>query len=150
MYMIEETTALTYVHDRGVHMLDYCLLYHVHMLRLLSPLSCTYVRTVVSSIMYICWTIIHVHDRGDNTPIHVHDRGDNTPTHMYMIDETAALTYVHDRGENIPTYVQRLLSPLSCTYVRTAVSSIMYMYWGIVSSIMYICWTIVSSIMYIC
>jgi hypothetical protein len=64
---------LTYVHDREdnnhniitVHMLG--LLYplsctyvravvssHVHMLGLLSPLSYTYIRGIVSSIMYIC------------------------------------------------------------------------------------------------
>ena len=33
---------------------------------------------------------------------YVHDRGDNTPTHMYMIEETTALTHVHDRGDNTP------------------------------------------------
>jgi hypothetical protein len=31
---------------------------------------------------------------------YVHDRGDNTPTHMYMIEETIALTHVHDRGDD--------------------------------------------------
>jgi hypothetical protein len=62
MYMIEETIAISYAQDRGDSSHNIC---NVHMLGLLSPLSCTYVGVecplsctcvgvVVSSIMYIC------------------------------------------------------------------------------------------------
>jgi hypothetical protein len=75
-------------------------------LGLLSPLSCTYVRTVVSSIMYICVEILsplsYVHDRGDNTPTHMYMIEETMPQHMYMIEEITALTYVHDRGDSSP------------------------------------------------
>jgi hypothetical protein len=81
MYMIEKTAALTYVHDRGdniptyvhdrgdntathMYMIEETTPQHMYMIEeitaltymlgLLSPLSCTYVRDIVSSIMYIC------------------------------------------------------------------------------------------------
>ena len=95
-----------------------CLLYHVHMLGVLSPLSCTYVgllstlsctfvRGIVSSIMYICqgyFLLYHVHNLGVFSPL--------SCTYVRGI----ILYHVHMLG---------VLSPLLCTYVRAVVSSIM-------------------------